>query len=139
MKAILIIFLSLAFSNAISDINLNTQVGSSCNSTGAFFITDFNINPWPPVQRGNSSAEITGLIRQALSISQIWFVFQDQNQIWNWYWQMIFKSYNVGQVINFNILFSWPNAPGAYDAYFDVSANDLSLTVEGCWTFSFSY
>ncbi|OMJ78506.1 hypothetical protein SteCoe_21660 [Stentor coeruleus] len=135
MKAVLIIFLSFAYAKAIYD----TQVGSSCKSTGEFFITSFNVNPWPPTQGGNSSAVITGIIRQTLSISQIQLVICDKDQNCDWYWQMIFKSYNVGQVVTFNTVFFWPNTPGAYEAFFNVNADDKLLTVEGCWMFSFSY
>lgn len=77
MKTILTVFKSLAYS-AISDFNLNAQVCSSCNSTDVFFITGFNINQWPPTQVGNSSVAITGLIRQILIVSQIWFEVRDQ-------------------------------------------------------------
>ncbi|OMJ65499.1 hypothetical protein SteCoe_38107 [Stentor coeruleus] len=140
MKVFIVVALMLSSISALDQVsNLKTQVGEACDSTGYVTILEFDVEPWIPVEATSSVITIQATINQPnMGVGTISFGTENKLQQWTYEYLPVNQRFNQGTEQTFQYVLYWPTLPGNYITQVTIGGIDIPVSINACWTFSFS-
>ncbi|OMJ94499.1 hypothetical protein SteCoe_2269 [Stentor coeruleus] len=135
MKVYMVAILLLSLASAL---DLKTQIGQECSSTGSISIALFDVRPWPPSTYISSFVNLTFVINQPnTSVGVITYGILNQLQQWTYQFQVVNQQFPQYSVESLEYILLWPTTPGNYITQVTIGSFSAPTTINACWIFSF--
>lgn len=130
----LILFLTLAF--IACSLHLNSlATGRSCLSKSPLVVTDFTVNPYPPLSGSNYNITLTGIFSKSQYIYDLEARSSYDGQKYTSLYFPVNKTCSTGPVYTFNASLTAGNLVGLYDV--QVLLESKRGTSVSCWDFTY--
>lgn len=110
-------------------------IGQACSSSGAFIVTSFVANPYPPSAGIQMTVNMAGTFGQNEFISDISIRSNHNGGTWNYTYVDVNESFTYGQVYTFSFPVTAGTSGGIYNV--EVRLERKQGTAVSCWLFTY--